>query len=113
MRFSETKQIYNDAMFSYAVPPLGDCRYCSLDPFTGKVASLVVAIGWSSSDLSSIVLTSIGLASIGLASNSLSSSGLSSSAGTDTGSGYRVPEMVSRLGKYFGQSHHIDWFVPV
>ena len=105
MRFSETKQNTNDAMSGYAVPPLETAgRYCSLDdPFTGNIASLSVAIGWASSDLSSTVLASVGLAS----------SNLSSSAGTGTGSGLWVPEMVSRLGKYFGQSHHIVWFVPL
>ena len=74
-------------------PPLGDCRYCSLDdPFTGTIASLAVANCWSSSDLSST-----GLTSTGLTSSDSASSGLSSFEGTGNGS-KRTCEVVDRPG---------------
>ena len=95
-------------MFGYAVPPLETAGTVVLMISTGTIASLAVANGWSSTGLSSI-----GLSSSGLASSGLASSGLSSSAGTDTGSSLSVAEMVDRLGIYFGQSHHIAWFVPL
>ena len=95
---SETTIIFNNANVGYAVPPLETAGTVVLMISTGTIASLAVANGWSSTDLSSI---------------GLATSGLSSSAGTGTGSGLREPEMVSRLGKYFGQSHRIVWFVPL
>ena len=104
-------------MFGYAVPPLGDCRYWSLDDhFTGTIASSAATLGLSSFglpsfDLASVGLTSVGLSSVGLSSIGLASSGLSSSAGAGNGSSLRAPERVGRLGIFVGQSHHSDWSV--
>ena len=93
-------------------PPLGDCRYWSLDGhFTGTIASLAATIGLSFFDLASVGLASVGLSSDGLSSIGLASSGLSSSAGAGNGSSLRAPERVDRLGIFVGQSHHSDWFV--
>ena len=83
MRFSETNKIYKTMQcLVMPSPPLGDCRYCSLDdPSTGPIASLAEANCWSSSDLSST-----GLTSTGLTSSDSASSGLSSFEGTGNGS---------------------------
>ena len=68
-------------MLGYALPPLGDCRYCSLDVLSiGTIASLAaLALGlssfyWSSSDLTSSEGTGTGLSSLDSASSGLSSS---------------------------------------
>ena len=81
-------------MFGYAVPPLGDCRYCSLDdPITGTIASLAAANYCSSTDLSST-----GLTSNGLSSSDSASSGLSSFEGTGSSRSLRACEVMDRLG---------------
>ena len=89
-------------MFGYAVPPLETAGTVVLMIPTGTIASLAVANGWSSTDLSST-----GSASIGLATSGLSSPGCSSSVGTGTGSNLTVLGMVDKLEIFFGQSHHI------
>ena len=114
---SETKQYSYRCDVWLCRPPLGDCRYWSLDGhFTGTIASLAATIGLSFFDLASVGLASVGLSSVGLSSVGLSSiglasSGLSSSAGAGNGSSLRAPERVDRLGIFVGQSHHSDWFV--
>ena len=118
MRFSEiNKYLINNAMLGYAVPPLETAGTVVLMISTGTIASLTVAHGWSSTDLSSTDLPSIGLqssdsASIGLATSGLSSFGCSSSVGTGNGSNLTVPEMVDKLEISFVQSHRICWFAP-
>ena len=89
MRISETNKFYNDAMISYAVPPLETAGTVVLISSTGTIASLFVAIGCTSSDL----------LSTGLASSGCSSSGYSSSTESGSGSNLMVSEMVHKLGK--------------
>ena len=96
-------------MFGYAVPPLETAGTVVLMIPTGTIASLAVANGWSSTDLSSIGLASSDSASIGLAT----SSGCSSSVGTGNGSSLTVPEVVDKLEISFVQNHRICWFVPL
>ena len=100
-------------MFGYAVPPLETAGTVVLMISTGTIASLTVAHGWSSTDLSSIGLPSSDSASIGLSSFGLSSSGCSSSVGTGNGSNLTVPEVVDKLEISFVQNHRICWFVPL
>ena len=105
-------------MLGYAVPPLETAGTVVLVIFTGTIASLTVAHGWSSTDLSSIGLpssdsASIGLSPSGLSSMGLSSFGCSSFVGTGNGSNLTVPDMVDKLEISFVQSHRICWSVPL
>ena len=104
---SETKQYLTKCDVWLCRPPLGDCRYCSLNVLSTDTIALlaVLAFGWSSSDL-----TSSGLSSADLASG-LSSSDLALFVGTGNDSSLRVREVVDGLGVWFEQSHHIFWFV--
>ena len=88
MRISETNKFYNDAMISYAVPPLETAGTVVLMFLTDTIASLAAAIGWSTS----------GFSSFGSASSGLSSSGYSSSVGTGSGGNLTVPEMEGKQG---------------
>ena len=117
------KIFYTMQMFGYAVPPLETAGTVVLMISTGTIASLTVAHGWSSTDLSSSDSASLGLATSGLSSSGCSSSGYSSSGcsssgcsssvGTGNGSNLTVPEVVDKLEISFVQSHRICWFVPL
>ena len=95
---SETKQYLTKCNVWLCRPPLGDCRYCSLDVLSTDTIALlaVLAFGLSSSDLTS---------------SGLSSSDLALFEGTGKDSSLRVRKIVDGLGVWFEQSHHIFWFV--